>query len=407
MTREDKQKYEYIALLAFKVALGIIAVYTLVKNISFFAPVFIALKPIIYGAVFAYLMMPTYNRLISFFENLKYFQKFTDDKRKSISKTISVTITLLIFILIITAFFTILIPGLYDSTSSLISNLSQNSAQYSASLGNFLANIEKTFKVDLGNLDDILIQYSQNALTNFTQIMEAIYSNLKLSSADTFIDTSNIAKIFSGAQKLFGSALSFIIQVSYFLIGIIAMIYILSEKNSIIDFFKKLTYALFSKKTADKIIEEFAFANAAFKNFIVGKTIDSAIVALICYIFCLIARIPYPLLVSIVIGITNIIPFVGPFIGAILSLILVISGGLIKIIIFIVFVLVLQQVDGNIIGPRILGSSTGISSLGVLVSILIFGSLFGFVGMIIGVPCWAIVVHLITDFINNNKKALK
>lgn len=406
MTKEDKQKYEYIALLAFKVALGIIAVYTLVKNISFFAPVFIALKPIFYGAVFAYLMMPIYNRLINFFENLKAFENFDSNKKSSIAKTLSVTLTLIFFLLIITAFFTILIPGLYDSTSSLVSNLSQNSTQYSASLGNFLSNIEKIFNIDLGNIDDILIQYSQNAITSFTQIMEAIYSNLKLSSADTFIDTSNIAKIFSGAQKLFGSALSFIVQVSYFLIGIIAMIYILSEKKNIVEFFKKLTHALFTKKTADKIIEEFAWANTAFKNFIVGKIIDSIIVALICYIFCLIAKIPYPLLVSMVIGITNIIPFIGPFIGAILSLILVISGGFIKIIIFIVFVLVLQQVDGNIIGPRILGSSTGISSLGVLVSILIFGSLFGFVGMLIGVPCWAIVVHLITDFINN-KKALK
>lgn len=406
MTKEDKQKYEYVALLAFKVALGIIAVYTLVKNISFFAPVFIALKPIFYGAVFAYLMMPIYNRLINFFENLKAFENFDSNKKSSIAKTLSVTLTLIFFLLIITAFFTILIPGLYDSTSSLVNNLSQNSTQYSASLGNFLSNIEKIFNIDLGNIDDILIQYSQNAITSFTQIMEAIYSNLKLSSADTFIDTSNIAKIFSGAQKLFGSALSFIVQVSYFLIGIIAMIYILSEKKNIVEFFKKLTHALFTKKTADKIIEEFAWANTAFKNFIVGKIIDSIIVALICYIFCLIAKIPYPLLVSMVIGITNIIPFIGPFIGAILSLILVISGGFIKIIIFIVFVLVLQQVDGNIIGPRILGSSTGISSLGVLVSILIFGSLFGFVGMLIGVPCWAIVVHLITDFINN-KKALK
>ena len=150
---------------------------------------------------------------------------------------------------------------------------------------------------------------------------------------------------------------------------------------------------------ADLIMEEVRYADRMFGGFINGKILDSAIIGVLCYIACLIFKFPSALLVSVIIGVTNVIPFFGPFIGAIPATLLILIQNPIKALWFVLFVLVLQQVDGNIIGPKILGNTTGLSSFWVLFAILLFGGLWGFVGMIIGVPLFAVIYDVIKKLV--------
>jgi len=155
------------------------------------------------------------------------------------------------------------------------------------------------------------------------------------------------------------------------------------------------------------MLETFKEIDTMFGGFILGKIIDSLIVGVICFIVLSIMNMPYTMLVSVIVGITNIIPFFGPFIGAIPSIILILISSPIQALYFAVFILILQQVDGNIIGPSILHGSTGISSFWVLFAILLFGGLFGFVGMIVGVPIWGIILKMtdkLTAYLRNKRK---
>ena len=182
-------------------------------------------------------------------------------------------------------------------------------------------------------------------------------------------------------------------------IGLVVAIYLLYGRRKFKKQGKLLLYSLFKERWADKIIEEIRFADRVFSGFIGGKLLDSAIIGGICYIGMMIMGLPYAILISVIVGVTNIIPFFGPYIGAIPSAIILLTVSPMSCLMFVIFIVILQQVDGNIIGPKILGSSTGLSGIWVLFSILLFGGLFGFVGMLIGVPVFAVIYDLIRQLI--------
>lgn len=182
-------------------------------------------------------------------------------------------------------------------------------------------------------------------------------------------------------------------------IGLVVAIYLLYGRRKFKKQGKLLLYSLFKARWADKIVEEIRFADRVFSGFIGGKLLDSAIIGGICYIGMMIMGLPYAILISVIVGVTNIIPFFGPYIGAIPSAIILLTVSPMSCLMFVIFIVILQQVDGNIIGPKILGSSTGLSGIWVLFSILLFGGLFGFVGMIIGVPVFAVIYDLIRQLI--------
>lgn len=184
-----------------------------------------------------------------------------------------------------------------------------------------------------------------------------------------------------------------------FLIGAIVSLYLMADKEGFIAKAKMLTYAVFSPQHANFIIRSMRFTNKTFIGFFIGKILDSAIIGVLCYIGCLIFKFPSALLVSVIIGVTNVIPFFGPFIGAIPATLLILIQSPIKALWFVLFVLVLQQLDGNIIGPKILGNTTGLSSFWVLFAILLFGGLWGFVGMIVGVPLFAVIYDVIKKLV--------
>ena len=177
-------------------------------------------------------------------------------------------------------------------------------------------------------------------------------------------------------------------------------IYVLFSKETFAGQGKKITFALFNTKTANQIIKDTRFISDTFIGFISGKIIDSIIIGFICFAGTSILKMPYALLISVIVGVTNVIPFFGPYLGAIPSTILILMVNPVKCIYFILFILVLQQLDGNFIGPKILGQSTGLSGFWVIFSITIFGGIMGVPGMIIGVPFFAVLYAMIKRLTN-------
>ena len=188
------------------------------------------------------------------------------------------------------------------------------------------------------------------------------------------------------------------------LIGLIVMIYLLNIKESLSAQGKKFIYSVLPLKSANIVVAEFQFIKKAFSGFIIGKLIDSLIIGILCFILMNLFKLPYELLISVIIGVTNIIPFFGPFIGAIPSFIIIVLQNPVQGLYFLIFVIILQQVDGNIIGPKILGDSTGLSSFWVVFAILVFGGLWGFPGMLLGVPIMAVIYYIVSNVVTYSLK---
>ena len=190
-------------------------------------------------------------------------------------------------------------------------------------------------------------------------------------------------------------------EVFNFIIGIIVSIYVLFSKEKFQKQTKKLIYAVFRPGQANMILQIGGKSNEIFGGFIIGKIIDSLIIGVICFIGLSILNMPYTMLVSVIVGVTNVIPFFGPYIGAIPSAILILLADPLKGLYFIIFVIALQQFDGNVLGPKILGNSTGLSSFWVVFSILIAGGLFGIPGMLFGVPAFAVIYYIVNMLVNS------
>ncbi|MCI8843758.1 MAG: AI-2E family transporter [Oscillospiraceae bacterium] len=223
-----------------------------------------------------------------------------------------------------------------------------------------------------------------------------------------YLDSLLNENLLGSAQKVVGVVTSSVFAVFRelvsMLIGLIVSIYVLLSKDKFLAQSKKIVVALCSPETADRVMDHGRQINRIFNGFIIGKIIDSIIIGILCYIGVSALRMPYPELLAIIIGITNVIPYFGPIIGAVPCAILVVMNSPLQCLYFLIFLLILQQVDGNIIGPRILGENVGISSFWILVAISVGGGLFGFGGMLLGVPVFAVIYMIISDMVN---RALK
>ena len=236
----------------------------------------------------------------------------------------------------------------------------------------------------------VVEQYATKIFGNLTDALTNWAQNTLLPSMDGVI--VNITTGVYGVLKV----------VYNIVIGIIVSVYILYNRETFRAHAMKLLYCICSTKTAKSISEALKFTDKTFMGFITGKLLDSAIIGVICYIGCLIMNMPYALLVSVIVGVTNVIPFFGPFIGAIPSALLILLVDPWKCLIFVIFIIILQQVDGNIIGPKILGGSIGINGFWVMFSIIMFGGLFGFWGMLLGVPVFVVIYTGITRLVNKH-----
>lgn len=334
------------------------------------------LMPFIYGAVIAYLLKPVCNTIEAF------LRRFIPEKMKGLINALSVTFTILFGLLLIYALCMMIIPQLITSVTTLYYTAQANITKFMY-WANHLEFIEKNEQI--------------------MELLNSAYAALN-TNLDTWIKNTllpSMQNILSGAAL---GVLNVVVVLKNLIIGIIVAVYMLASRKRFVQQGKMVLYSVVKPRWASLITEEVKYADRMFGGFINGKILDSAIIGLLCYIGCLIFKFPSALLVSVIIGVTNVIPFFGPFIGAIPATLLILIQNPIKALWFVLFVLVLQQVDGNIIGPKILGNTTGLSSFWVLFAILLFGGLWGFVGMIIGVPLFAVIYDVIKKLVFHGLK---
>ena len=378
MKNDKYRTYIYWGVTALTVLLLLVAAVFVVMRWSLVAAlgakIANILAPVIYGAVFAYLLNPVYNRVQA--AVMKMTEKIItqEEGRKRLGGFLGTLASLFLLVAVVVGLISMLIPQLINSIRGVMETLP-------ASINNLEIWLEKVL-ADNPDLEQQVMQhygaaadYLQNWLTN--------------------VVVPNIYRIIGSVS----SGVVLVVRAVFdILIGLIVMVYLLNMKEKLLAQAKMIIYGLFPLKIANKVIEEGRYVHQVFGGFIIGKLLDSLIIGLICFVLLGFANMPYVLLVSVIVGVTNVIPFFGPFIGAIPSAFLILLSDPMKCLYFLIFILLLQQFDGNILGPKILGDSTGLSSFWVLFSILLFGGLMGFVGMIIAVPTFAVIYRLVTEY---------
>ena len=323
------------------------------------------LYPFIIGFAIAYLL----NFILKFYEvdllgDAKWFLKL----KRSHKRSIGLILTYLTAIGIGYLFIHFIVPQLMDSIMGLVNDVPM-----------YVDTATKLFN-ELMNKTDLSPEYTQLIREQMDKYINFIMDFAK-----------EIIPVVGNTVKIIASSIWNIV------LGIIISVYLLIDKENFFAISRKITCALFSEKTANRIFELTHRTNETFGRFLSGKIIDSAIIGVLSFIVFSIFKMPYVLLISVIIGVTNIIPFFGPFIGAIPSFIIILFVSPAKALIFLILVFVIQQIDGNIIGPKILGDSIGISAFWILFSILVAGKFLGLVGMIIGVPVFAIIYSVIKE----------
>ncbi len=370
--RWDK-KYLYWGVTAFLViAAAILFCMTLLnlpwvrKTISGVAKI---LSPFIWGFVITYLIAP----LMKLLERRAFgplctrlFRKNQKNDGRRLARALSVAFSVLILVAILVGIIYMMVPSLIDSIRTII----QNWDLYYETVTGYIAQ----FQVKHPDVYEVVGQ-TLNKITG------------DINSWGESLLPKAVEYLTSFLEGTWGVLLG----VYNLIIGIIVSIYVLNDLEKFTAAFRRWLYSIFSVENAERVREAIAFTDRTFMGFITGKLLDSAIIGLICYIVCAILRIPYALLVSAIVGITNIIPFFGPFIGAVPSAFIILMADPAKCLIFIIFIIILQQLDGNVIGPKILGSSIGITGFWVLFSIVVGTGLFGFGGMLLGVPVFVVI----------------
>lgn len=377
------------------IQMGIVAFLVIVCSITFFwalnrwsdLKLFLglinkALNPLIWGLVIAYLLNP----IVKFLEK-RVFSKlgskiFSKSERGCgiFARIISIFIALSATLLIIIAILVALLPELYFSIETIVKNMP--------------------------GYVDILIEWIETLMADNPDVEAAIVSALGSVTGyfTNWLQNTLLTQINSIVSSFSTGVISFIMSIFNTLVGFVMSIYILYNKETLIAQSKKLMYSVLKPRIVNRVLEGGGYLHKTFGGFISGKLLDSLIIGILCLIFMNILKMPYVALVSVIIGITNIIPFFGPFIGAIPSAVLIFMESPLQCLIFIIFIIVLQQFDGNILGPKILGSTTGLTGFWVMFAILFFGKIFGFMGMLLGVPVFAVIYFVIK---NLSAKGLK
>ena len=373
MRKQEFDKYIYLMLAGFgAISLSILFFFILFKIEvvgHYLRAAANTLMPFIIGCVMAYLIYPISQGITL------YLDKLTGDRVKKLTLSIGIFSGLIIFGVAIYLLLWMLLPQLVDSITSII--------------------------VGMPGMVESLSEWITALLKDNPQLQEA--ANVALESSSLELQNWLTQTLIPKAQEVITTLSASVISTFWFLfdffIGIIVCVYVLNSTDKLKRQAKMIVSAIAPKKYVDTIFEITYEMDQCFGGFIRGKLLDSLIIGILCFICVSLMNMPYPVLISTIVGVTNIIPFFGPFIGAIPSTILILTVNPIQALYFVIFVFILQQFDGNILGPTILGQSTGIGSIWVLFSILIFGDLFGFVGMIIGVPTFAVIYYLISKYV--------
>ncbi|MFR2591818.1 MAG: AI-2E family transporter [Ruthenibacterium lactatiformans] len=376
MKHDSFKTYLHWGLTAFGVvALSILFFFSLFKVgalVHFFQTLLGILMPFVYGLAMAYLLTPVFNWLHARFAPA--LQKHVKNPRRAAraAKFLSTTLSVLLALLLVAALLWMVLPQVISSIVGLVeSNLLTNSIQNDG--------------LDRGHASE------QPAVRSCRTagICRSRGSSHRMGKTDMLPQLTNLMSGLLGTLTFFKNVF----------IGIIIAIYVLNSKQLFAAQAKKLLYGCLSTRRANIVLDNARFTHRVFGGFINGKLLDSLIIGILCFVGMTALRMPYAMLISVVVGVTNIIPFFGPFIGAIPSGLLILLIDPLKALYFVLFILALQQFDGNILGPKILGDSTGLSSFWVMFAILLAGGLFGFVGMVVGVPLFAVLYSILSGLV--------
>ena len=353
------------------------AIYRL-RDVSEVINVILAiLTPFIYGLVMAYLLCPVYNFTVRSIYALTKRVNVNIPRPLTVSKAVASLVSIIVLLVVITGRLWMIIPGLVESIANIIQLLPDSMDSLRSWLDVKLVGWPEAQAV----LNGWINNFTENAIAFVTERLLPEYSSIAAGISEGVMGVFNVVK--------------------NFFLGIIICVYFLNSKENFAAQMKKIIMAVFSRKAADEIVQGAHFTNRTFGGFINGQIIDSFIIGLICFIVMTLFGWEYTLLISCIIGITNIIPFFGPFIGAIPSALLLLMVDTRQCIYFVIFIIILQQFDGNILIPKIQGSSTGLASFWVLFAVLVGGGLFGFIGMVIGIPMFAVIYAYVSRAINN------
>ncbi len=345
------------------IALAVILLLNLNVVKSFFGKLLSVLSPFIWGILFAIIT----NKMANYIER-HLPNKYSLKTRRFIGALVAVLVLVITVVLVVY----LLIPKLVTSISSLslvISNFANNSSNWIKELQN-----------DIHLSDDVVKQ-----IYNYSnQVVQAVWTGIK-----------------SVAPDLISSTWSALSSLGNFVIGFIVCLYILIDKQKIAYNIKRFSLAIFNEKQYDKGKKIMYLALEKFSNFFSGKIYDSIIIGILCFIAMLFINKEYATLIAVIVGITNIIPFFGPIIGAVPCALLLLIVDPFECLIFVIMIIILQQLDGNVIGPAILGDSVGLSSLWIMFAILVGGAYFGFFGMLLGVPVVAVIYYIIKGIVDD------
>ena len=342
------------------------------------------LKPVLYGLCIAFLLNPIVIIIDTHFRPYLY-EKYGDTEKKrqrmfKISRTTGIFVAVTIMMFVIIMLLNMIIPELYTSIKNMI----------------------MTVPYQLNELVDKISSLN----TKDTTLNQLLGSAIKEASdfLENWLRTDLLARVNVIMTNLTVGVFNIITGILNFIIGIIISVYVLFSKELFAKQCKKFVYSIFKAAHANIIIHVVTKSNYIFGGFIIGKIIDSIIIGILCFIGLSFLHMPYALLVSVIVGATNVIPFFGPYIGAIPSAVLITLNDPKMGLYFVIFVLILQQIDGNIIGPKILGDYTGLSVFWVMFAILVGGGLFGVPGMILGVPTFAVIYYIVNLYLENRLK---
>lgn len=371
----DIRPYLAIGLTAILVVMVCIAIFFVIFRFdglfSGFRQIFQSIQAIFVGLIVAYLLNP----IMKWFERILYKKSREQSKeltRRQCQKirAVSVGFAMAIFLAIIVVLIWLIIPQLVVCIEDIVTNMSEKVQ----SLTDWVDRLTKQNSTMAGNLDTFI--------TSASSYLEDWLRKNVLQQSDF------IASITTGVYNVIKAIFNVII-------GFIVAVYVLMTKEKFVGQLKKIIYAIFRPRYGNLVMEVLRKSDDVFSGFFIGKIIDSLIIGCICFAGLAVLRMPYVVLVSVIVGVTNVIPFFGPYIGAIPSTILIFLVDPIKGIYFVIFIIILQQVDGNVIGPKILGNTTGLTPFWVIFAILLFGGSFGVIGMLFGVPIFAVLYYII------------
>ena len=351
------------------------------------------LRPIFYGMVLAFLLLPVHRRIFALL--MDRFRETRDPwgRRRGILNGLSILLSLFLAFLLLYILLAMVLPQLYWSVVGLFNALPSYFQSVQQWLTEFLA--------DNPDIQQLVLGYYRSAAAYVNQWMSSdLIPNLEsASSTITWLRAEILPQLTGVVSGVSTVLMALFALFKDIIVAIIVSVYLLARKDVFAAQAKKIVYSLCPTRAADLVVGETRRAYRIFSGFITGSIIDSFIVGVLCLLCFSIFHFPYPMLLAVIIGVTNVIPFFGPFIGGIPCGLLVLLVSPRQCVYFVIFIFVLQQIDGNILHPKILGDSVGLASFWVLFSVLLFGGLFGFAGLVLGVPLFAMFYSVVSRLV--------